>query len=65
MALSKYNAQPPPQANYRTWLYAELRKIEISNAAIIDVLEQLNGAPIVVGAPNSAGLGYRMLMIPN
>lgn len=65
MALSKYTAQCPPQANLRTWLYAELRKIETANAGIIDVLEKLEGVPIEVGAPNSAGPGYRVLMIPN
>ena len=65
MALSKYNAQPPPFGNYRTWLYAELRKIETANAAIIDLLEQLGDKPIQLGAPNSGGAGFRALIIPN
>lgn len=65
MALTRYTAQPPPQGNYRTWLFAELRKIETANVAIINVLEALEGKPINVGAPNSGGAGQRALTIDN
>lgn len=65
MALIKYNANPPPGVASRTWLYAELRKIEQANSAIIDVLEALDGKPIVVGANDSGGVGQRLLTIPN
>lgn len=67
MALIKYNANPPPATagGYRTWLYAELRKIETANAAIINLLEALGDKPIEIGAPNSGGAGYRALIIPN
>jgi hypothetical protein len=65
MALTKYNAQPPPQAPSRTWLYAELRKIETANAGIIDLLEALGDKPIEIGAPNSGGAGFRALIVPN
>jgi len=51
--------------NYRTWLYGELRKIEKANAAIIDLLEALGDKPIEIGPVDSAGLGYRVLRIPN
>jgi hypothetical protein len=65
MALIKYNAQPPPQTASRTWLYAELRKIETANTAIIDLLEALGDKPIQLGAPDSGGLGFRALIVPN
>lgn len=65
MALTKYTAQPPPFGNYRTWLYAELRKIETANSKIIDLLEALGDKPIEVGAPNSGGAGFRALIVPN
>lgn len=63
--LTKYNAQPPPQAPSRTWLYAELRKIETANAGIIDLLEALGDKPIELGPPNSGGAGFRALIVPN
>lgn len=65
MALSKYNAAPPPVANMRTWLYAELRKISTNNNAIVDMLEALDSAKIEIGPADSAGVGYRALRIPN
>lgn len=65
MALSKYNATPPPVANMRTWLYAELRKISTNNNAIVDMLEALDGVKIELGPADSAGVGYRALRIPN
>jgi hypothetical protein len=65
MALTKYTAQPPPFGNYRTWLYGELRKIEIANSKVIDLLEALGDKPIQVGAPNSGGAGFRALIVPN
>ena len=66
MALIKYNAQPPPtQGVSRTWLYAELRKIDVANAAIIDLLEALGDKPIELGAADSGGLGFRALIVPN
>lgn len=65
MALTKYNVQPPPFGNYRTWLYSELRKIETANSKIIDLLEALGDTPIEIGPVDSAGAGYRALRIPN
>ena len=65
MALIKYNANPPPAIASRTWLYAELRKIETANAAIIDLLEALGDKPIELGPPDSGGLGFRALIVPN
>jgi len=65
MALTKYVVAPPPVTPTRTWLYAELRKIELANAKIIDLLEALGDKPIEIGPPDSAGLGYRVLRIPN
>jgi hypothetical protein len=65
MALTKYSLQPPPLGNYRTWLYAELRKIEMVNSKVIDLLEALGDTPIELGAPNSGGAGFRALIVPN
>lgn len=65
MALTKYNAQPPPLGNYRAWLYQELRNIDKANAAIINLLEALGDKPIQLGAVNSGGLGFRALIVPN
>lgn len=65
MALTKYVASAPPIAPSRTWLYAELRKIEIANAKIIDLLEALGDTPIEIGPADSAGVGFRALRIPN
>lgn len=67
MALIKFNAQPPPSdlRGLRTWLYAELRKIDTSNAGIIDLLEALGDKPIQLGAADSGGIGYRVLRVPN
>jgi hypothetical protein len=66
MALIKYNAQPPPVVGpTRTWLFAELRKIDTANAGIINLLEALGDKPIQLGLPNSGGLGFRALIVPN
>jgi hypothetical protein len=65
MALTKYTAQPPPVAPSRTWLYAELRKIETANSKVIDLLEALGDKPIEIGPADSAGVGFRALRIPN
>lgn len=65
MALIKYVANPPPIQPSRTWLYAELRKIETANAKVIDLLEALGDKPIEIGPADSAGVGYRALRIPN
>lgn len=65
MGLTKFNAQPPPQANVRVWAHGEFRKIDISIAAIILLLAALEDKPIEVGPPDSGGLGFRALRIPN
>jgi hypothetical protein len=65
MALTKYTAAPPPIRNMAIWLYGELRKIETANSSIINLLEALGDKPIEIGPADSAGVGFRVLRIPN
>lgn len=65
MALIKYQANPPPVANLRSWLFAELRKVQGANNSVITLLEALGDTPIEIGPNDSGGTGYRALRIPN
>ena len=64
MASTKYVAQQPPSANTRKYLEDEFRKIQLTTDSLITLLQDV-GVPIEVGPPDSAGVGYRVLRIPN
>lgn len=62
--LNKYTKQLPGAANVRVYANNELGRIEMSISSIIDILKILN-VPVELGAPDSAGIGFRTLRIPN
>lgn len=63
MALTKYIAQTPSTVT-KPYIAAEYRKVQLSIDSIINILEAIN-VPIEIGPPNSAGVGFRALRIPN
>lgn len=66
MALIKYVLVPIPAGGIsRIYLSTELRKIEVANSAIVNLLEALGDKPIQLGPPDSAGVGFRALRVPN
>lgn len=67
MALIKYNAAQPPlnAADLKRWIYSQFRDVDRSLASALLVLEALEGAKIELGAPDSGGIGYTVLRIPN
>lgn len=64
MALNKYSAQTPPAQNQRKFLADEFRRVELSIASIIQILENV-GIKVEIGPADSGGVGYRVLRIPN
>lgn len=64
MALTKYTASQPPQANQRLFLSTELKRVEISINTIVDIFEAI-GVPVQIGPVDSGGVGFRVLRIPN
>lgn len=64
MEITKYVAQTPSSSNARQYLDAEFRKIQLTTDSIIALLSALN-VPIEIGPPDSAGVGFRALRIPN
>lgn len=62
--LIKYTKQAPTAANMRIYADNEFRRVEGSISSIIDILKILN-VPVELGAPDSAGLGFRTLRVPN
>lgn len=67
MALTKFNAMPPPSnaADLRRWVYQQFKDVDRSLANALIVLEALEGTKIELGAPDSGGIGYTVLRIPN
>lgn len=64
METTKYVAQTPSSSNVRQYLDAEFRKVQLTTDSIIALLNALN-APIEIGPADSAGVGFRVLRIPN
>lgn len=64
MALSKYVSQTPPAQNQRKYLSDELRRIETTVNAIVQLFEDI-GVKVEIGPTDSGGTGYRVLRIPN
>lgn len=64
MAITKYTPRKPPPANLQVFLDGELRSVALSLDSLILLLAVLN-VPIEIGAPDSGGVGYRALIIPN
>lgn len=64
MAVTKYVAVTPSNNNLRQYLDGEFRKIQLSTDNIIALLNALN-VPIEIGPADSAGIGFRVLRIPN
>jgi hypothetical protein len=64
MALSKYVSRVPPRINLPLFVSQELRQIELSTNAIVELLLALE-VPIEIGPADSAGAGFRVLRIPN
>lgn len=62
--LNKYVKQPPTAASVRIYANSELGRIETSISSIIDILKILN-VPVELGAPDSAGIGFRTVRVPN
>lgn len=64
MALSKYIARVPPKMNLANYINQELRGVERTTNAIIDLIKALE-VPVEVGPADSGGVGFRVLRIPN
>jgi hypothetical protein len=64
MDLTKYVARTPTSTNPRQYLDDEFRRIQLSTDSIIALLSALN-VPIEIGPADSAGVGFRVLRIPN
>lgn len=63
MALTKYVSQTPNTVS-KPFVAAEFRKVQLTTDSIIEILQAL-GVPIQLGAPDSGGLGFRILRVPN
>ena len=63
MAPSKYNHRTPT-LNMKIYIDGELRNVEMSINSIVKLLEAVS-APIEIGPNDSAGVGFRVLRIPN
>ena len=63
MAPSKYNRRTPT-LNMKIYIDGELRNVEMSINSIVKLLEAVS-APIEIGPNDSAGVGFRVLRIPN
>lgn len=64
MAIIKYTPRKPPNTNVQVFIDGEFRNVALSLDSIFQILKALN-VPIEVGAPDSGGTGYRVLIIPN
>jgi hypothetical protein len=60
----KYTAQSPTAANLQLYLAAETHKVERSINSLVTLLAALN-VPVEIGAADSAGVGFRVIRIPN
>jgi hypothetical protein len=67
MVRIKYTSQPPPvSGDQRAYMAQEFKRIELALSVLVQLLGDSNiETPIQVGAPDSGGVGYRMLRIPN
>ena len=63
MVPSKYSRRTPT-VNLKVFIDGELRNIELSVNSVVKLLEAVS-APIEIGPNDSAGVGFRVLRIPN
>lgn len=64
MPLKTYTPQQLPAPNQRLAQWQENQRIKLSLDSIIAILKALD-VPVEIGAADSAGVGYRVLRIPN
>lgn len=64
MAAKLYTPGTLPAANFRLAQSQENSKIALSISDLVKLLEALD-VPVQIGAPDSGGVGFRMLRIPN
>lgn len=62
--LSNYTKQAPVGNNPRIYIDGELGRVQTSIQSIIAILKAV-GLPIEIGPADSAGVGFRVLRIPN
>lgn len=64
MAITNFSSRIPPKINFSSYVGDEFHRVQLTLDSLIFLLKILE-TPIEIGPPDSAGVGFRALRIPN